>query len=392
MPPSLHSELGASSASRWIKCPASVRLSRLAQEILERKSDPSCMKASIYANEGSVAHSVCEALLLGTYEESQWLGKVIKYGGDDILVTQEMLSAAKEYADIIHAVVPSNVSLQIERRFSLDWINSDMFGTCDCAALGDDTLWIFDFKYGKGVPVSAIDNPQLMYYALGVLGPEPPKGLKTVSMAIIQPRVDKGVSFFNIPVDNLYAWAEKTLIPAVKRALDSDAPCVAGESQCRWCKGYSICPAQKTATRDLVSDYFPELSGKALDSIDESVLNFVLPSPEVLSTERLEKLASLYLSKLEGFFTDCCEELKARMIEGGLELEKITLQPKKKREAWVDIPKAEVVLYNVLGENAYEKKLISPSKAKKLVDKETISAYIFVPESNEFNIQLKTSK
>lgn len=389
MPPSLHSELGASSAARWINCPASVRLSRLAQEILERKADSSSLKASIYANEGSVAHSVCEALLLGTYEESQWLGKVVKYGGDDILVTQEMVSAAKEYADIIHAVVPSNVPLQIERRFSLDWINPSMFGTCDCAALGSDTLWIFDFKYGKGVPVSAIDNPQLLYYALGVLGKEPPKSLRTVSMMIVQPRVDKGVSIFNITVDSLYAWAEQTLIPAVKRAMDPDAPCVAGEVQCRWCKGYSLCPVQKTAVKNVVSDYFPELSGKTLDKIDESVIDFVLPSPESLSTERLEKLAALYLSRLESFFTGCCEELKARMIEGNVNaLEKISLQPKKKREIWVDNDKAEALLCELLGDNAYEKKLISPSKAKKLVDKETISAYISVPESNEFNLKL----
>jgi len=47
-----HSPIGASSAERWINCPASVRLSE------------GCKKpAGIYAEEGTAAHSLCEECL-----------------------------------------------------------------------------------------------------------------------------------------------------------------------------------------------------------------------------------------------------------------------------------------------------------------------------------------
>ena len=41
------------------------------------------------------------------------------------------------------------------------------FGTADCILTQGNTLYVIDFKYGKGVPVSAKENPQMMLYALG---------------------------------------------------------------------------------------------------------------------------------------------------------------------------------------------------------------------------------
>ena len=45
----------------------------------------------------------------------------------------------------------------------------ESFGRCDCIMFGEDTLIITDYKHGKGVPVSAKENPQMMLYALGAL-------------------------------------------------------------------------------------------------------------------------------------------------------------------------------------------------------------------------------
>ena len=55
MPPILHSELGASSASRWMSCPASVRMSREA-ELIEIKQGRNASKTSVYAAEGTWYH------------------------------------------------------------------------------------------------------------------------------------------------------------------------------------------------------------------------------------------------------------------------------------------------------------------------------------------------
>ena len=65
------------------------------------------------------------------------------------------------------------------------------FGTADCILIGGDTLHVIDFKYGKGVSVSAEENLQMILYALGayeacrILYP-----IETVKLSIVQPRID----------------------------------------------------------------------------------------------------------------------------------------------------------------------------------------------------------
>lgn len=66
------------------------------------------------------------------------------------------------------------------------------FGTCDCIMIGGDTLSITDYKHGKGVPVSAENNPQMRLYALGALKRYKPVyggSIKKVCMTIDQPRI-----------------------------------------------------------------------------------------------------------------------------------------------------------------------------------------------------------
>ena len=42
-------------------------------------------------------------------------------------------------------------------------------GTGDLVLVTDDVLEVMDFKFGQGIPVSAVDNPQMRLYALGAL-------------------------------------------------------------------------------------------------------------------------------------------------------------------------------------------------------------------------------
>ena len=58
---------------------------------------------------------------------------------------------------------------------------------------GDDTLIITDYKHGKGVPVKAEKNPQMMLYALGALKLYRPlygDAIKNIAMYIDQPRLN----------------------------------------------------------------------------------------------------------------------------------------------------------------------------------------------------------
>lgn len=64
------------------------------------------------------------------------------------------------------------------------------FGTGDCVIVADDVLTVIDFKYGKGVAVSADHNSQMMLYALGALQLfDALYDIAEIRMVIFQPRI-----------------------------------------------------------------------------------------------------------------------------------------------------------------------------------------------------------
>ena len=79
----------------------------------------------------------------------------------------------------------------VEQRLDFSNYVKDGFGTGDLVIVADDVIQVIDFKYGKGVAVSAEHNPQMMLYALGALNLyDYLYDIKMVKMAIVQPRLD----------------------------------------------------------------------------------------------------------------------------------------------------------------------------------------------------------
>lgn len=104
----------------------------------------------------------------------------------------------------------------------------------------DDVLQVIDLKYGKGVAVSAEDNPQMKLYALGALNLyDYLYDIRTVKMAIVQPRLDS-ISEWEISVDALKEWTENTLRPISELAAKGEGEFKAGE-HCRFCKLKATC-------------------------------------------------------------------------------------------------------------------------------------------------------
>ena len=86
----------------------------------------------------------------------------------------------------------------------------ESFGRCDNVMFGADTLVIRDYKHGKGVPVSAEHNPQMMQYALGALKLYRPlfgDAIKIVDIGIDQPRINS-YDVWQCSVEELLAWGE----------------------------------------------------------------------------------------------------------------------------------------------------------------------------------------
>jgi hypothetical protein len=111
-------------------------------------------------------------------------------------------------------------------------------GTCDCVMIGGDTLDVTDFKYGKGVPVSAVSNPQTRLYALGALAKyELFYGglIQRARMTIVRPRVQDEPLSETMTVDELKAWGE-SIKPLAQKAYSGFGEFVPGD-HCRFCRG-----------------------------------------------------------------------------------------------------------------------------------------------------------
>jgi Protein of unknown function (DUF2800) len=251
-----HSKFAASSSERWLNCAASVELAE--------KAPPQV--SSIYADEGTKAHELCEKLLKGEAH------RPADY-------TKEMRDAAHIYADYVNNIAnETKGELVIETRSSLDFIHPDMFGTLDAAVCDFfNTLHIIDFKFGQGHAVDAVDNSQLAYYAVG-MGQKYNWNFQTVKIHIVQPRAyhELGpIRTWEFPIEQLKDWVG-IFATAVIKALEPNPEIKAG-SWCHWCPALPTCPeAKRLAFEDATSDF---------DAIETT-----FPEPKELTTEHLSQV------------------------------------------------------------------------------------------------------
>ena len=270
MPPSKHALLGASSAARWIACTPSAR----ATEGLPDQE-------STYAAEGTRAHEVCEKAL--RYKLAKWeAGKPFDLLSDwaQQSMPTEMFNAANQYVSFLHdqwVGFSCRPGVFIEQEVDVSrWVPGG-FGTCDCLMIGGGLLHIIDFKYGQGVPVSPVRNPQLMYYALGAYALfEGLENIDTGRMSIVQPRIQEEPETWELPLSDLLSWAREVLQPAAEMAWRGEGTFCPGE-HCRFCKAHPGC-------RGWQGKYGP-LAGFE-----------PLPQPAALSDEELGE----WLQKVEG--------------------------------------------------------------------------------------------
>lgn len=272
MPPIKHALLGASSAARWIACTPSARVN---EQLPDEESE--------FAAEGTRAHEMCEHAL--RYKLAKWeSGKPFDLLTDwaQQSMPTEMFNAACRYTSFIHeqwALFPHQPGVFIEQEVHVEqWVPGG-FGTCDCLLIGDGVLHIIDFKYGQGVPVSPVRNPQLMYYALGAYALfEGVEEISTVRMSIVQPRMKEEPETWETPLADLLTWAREVLQPAAEMAWKGEGElCPGPHCKDHFCKAYPNCKAWQ--------DKYGPLAGFE-----------PLPEPATLTDEELGS----WLQKVEG--------------------------------------------------------------------------------------------
>lgn len=245
--PDKHAILSPSAAHRWLHCTPAPRVEA---EFPETTSE--------YAEEGRLAHSVCElaAKKKFTVMNNRAYNSRLKKLKADPKWDDEMLSTAATYVEHLteHAMRFEHAPyVALEVQVDITDYAPEAFGTCDCIMIGGDELIITDYKHGKGVPVSAQDNPQMLLYALGALKLYRPiygDMIRRVSTYIDQPRLGSydGAS---MTVEELLAWGE-SIKPKAAAAFMGTGEFAPGE-WCRFCRAKAKCRAranQNTALED----------------------------------------------------------------------------------------------------------------------------------------------
>lgn len=326
--PEEHARLSASGSKKWTNCPGSVRLE-------EQFPD----EGSGYAAEGTTAHALAELKLLHATE--QITKKDFMKRASELDTDAEMDEYTEGYKDYVlerFAAVSAecpDAKLSVEERLELSEYVPDGFGTGDAVIVGFHTLEIIDLKYGKGVPVSAQDNSQLMLYALGALTRyDWLFDVRKVRMHIYQPRIDN-VDVCEKDAEELYMWGSWVKQRA-KLALKKKAECAAG-CWCDegFCKARPICRAYAEEKSKLAY-----LDFKKPDELSPEEIAEVIGKADELA--KWAKLVSEYAldqavnhgAKYAGFklvegrscrtYTDE-SKVEKRLVENGVDYDEITV-------------------------------------------------------------------
>lgn len=259
--PDVHALLSASSSKQWLHCPPSVRL----QENFPNES-------SVYAEEGTFAHEICE------YKVRKYLHERVKRPQSEEFDTEEIEQITDVYAEFVISIIEQmrengcEPLTFVEERVDYSHIAPSGFGTADMLIIGKDEngrglLHVCDFKTGKGVFVDADHNSQMMLYALGSLAAYGfLYDIEIVRMSIIQPRLDN-ISTFECSRQELEDWGESIKQTALL-AFEGKGEQHPGD-WCRFCRAKPVCKACADEALALCRKDFLDLDAGAFDETAE---------------------------------------------------------------------------------------------------------------------------
>lgn len=196
---SAHAKLSPSGAHRWMACPGSV--------VLEGDFPDT---SSVYADEGTAAHTLASWCLEGKTNADIFKGEEIAVGERKFLVDDAMVDYVQDYVKLVREYAQDG-TLLVEQRVPIGHLTGEegATGTSDAVIIKGNELMVVDLKYGMGVKVDATNNPQLQMYALGALEEFELLGdFEYVTMVIHQPRLNH-VSEWWVPVAVLHEFAHQ---------------------------------------------------------------------------------------------------------------------------------------------------------------------------------------
>ena len=362
----LHSPLGASGAERWQECHGSVGLLKLLQLDESDEAD--------WTREGTAMHEAAAYALRDGLEAWELNGLTFH----DTPITDALSAPLLTYLGYCRAI--GGTTQWIEYGISSP-IHPMFYGACDFGSLspGDDgrsVLNVVDLKGGEGIPVEVDDNPQLKYYAFGLIdGLERQRSYvfddaMVVRLAIVQPRITwhpaGPIRTWDTTVGEIKAWVHDVLVPHMN-ATQFDDSLKAGP----WCR---FCPAK------LVCPLLTAMFGAAAKANPKHV--------EQMTPARLG--LEYEASKAVKFYITALEKHALAVLMRGEDVPLIQLERKRANRAWK--PGSPELAMQRYGQAAFSKpELLTPAALEAAVPaaKEWIKQMAYTPDTG-FTVGLRS--
>lgn len=329
--------VGGSTAKRVIACPASIEL------VAKMPPKPS----SKYADEGTLLHDAISQILDCKATPESVIGMV--YEG--ITLTQELyddkIAVALSALDEIDP--DKQMEFAVESSVNFGDLLPGVFGSADLLGRIGKKAIVLDWKFGNGVAVEATENEQGMFYAAAAMRtPETQwvfEDVEEIEIIIVQPPMVKRWT----TTPSRIALFQMDLVAAV------NGPRTRMESgeHCRWCAAKPTCPKVTGAVDRALKT--------ALVRVDAEKISEYLAQAELLES-----------------WIDSVRVLAYDMLENNVKVPGFKLVAKRGTRQWVN-DEAPVKL---LGDKAYESKLISVAQAEKIIGKKNFPTDVAVSVSS----------
>jgi hypothetical protein len=352
-----HSEKSPSSAEGWTTCPDYINANRGLPDI-----------TSYVAAEGTHAHHIRNDCLTQGYDAAGAVGETMKVGDwtfewteEDAFLLQRGIDHVRSYEGTLYGEHWVDLT---------EWLGFDSHGrrqggTLDVGIVGDGFYVVNDLKWGRGIPVRAPRNKQLMLYALGFGREHGVTDPSTVfHIEIDQPRrMGGGGSWSTI-------WGELLAFGEWIKTVPHDSSRVASWPGCLWCRqgGNWAVGNPKCATYDRF----------VLDALRAEFDDLELKMPTELTPQQRAVIAE-NKSAIELWLAAIVDQTKHVALSGGDAGGLKAVNGPRNPSKWRDRVAAEAVLKAALGEKGFTKQLITPTQASKKVSSDDLDWLLIEP-------------
>ena len=237
--------LAPSRAEQWLSCPLSAVLSRelngastVGGAFVE--TDSLNEQYAAFIQQGILAHKYAEQLFNSVY-----FGTPL----EPMNLPDEIIQAVKMYNLMIQHVVYESMEkiiylgaekdVDIELSENAKKAGVICSGKYDAVAITTSSIHVFDLKYGENEPVDAMNNAQLMLYAVGLYQSYEHMFTDTISIVVhvYSPRQEQAYSTYQLSSEQLMTWFNNTVIPCVDEIAKLDINRVMSNPSVEICKG-----------------------------------------------------------------------------------------------------------------------------------------------------------